>query len=83
MGSIPFLTLSSVVLIIGFLSLFFAIGHSIMYTSFAFLFIYVGFAAFQSELSNFTSTQTESNVMSDGVGMSNLLFFTGAQLVQH
>ena len=78
MGSIPFLTLSLVVLIIGFLSLFFAIGHSIMYTSFAFLFIYVGFAAFQSELSNFTSTQTESNVMSDGVGMSNLLFFTGA-----
>jgi hypothetical protein len=77
-GSVTFLNVSIIILFIGLFVLLLSIGHSVLYTSVAFLFIYVGFAAVQSELSNFTSVHLPSNLMSEGIGMSNLFFFMGA-----
>ncbi|MFP7416570.1 MFS transporter [Priestia filamentosa] len=77
-GSFTFLSLSIVILFIGLFVLLLSIGHSVLYTSVAFLFIYVGFAAVQSELSNFSSVHLPQNLMSEGIGISNLFFFMGA-----
>jgi|GEM_PF-2309697 len=69
---------SIVVLFVGVGILFMSIGHSAIATSIAFLFIYVGFGTFNSELTNFTSVQLSSTIMAEGIGISTLFFFTGA-----
>ncbi|MED4071047.1 MFS transporter [Priestia endophytica] len=77
-GSVTFLNVSIITLFIGLFVLLLSIGHSVLYTSVSFLFIYVGFAAVQSELSNFISVHLSQSLMSEGIGMSNLFFFMGA-----
>lgn len=77
-GSEKMLSLSIAVLGMGVVILLLGIGNSAVIASVAFLFIYIGFGTFNSELSNFTSTQLPGPIMAEGIGLSNLFFFTGA-----
>ena len=77
-GAGKMLPLSIGVLGVGVAVLLLGIGNSVVLVSFAFLFIYVGFGTFNSELSNFTSVELPKKIMVEGIGLSNLFFFTGA-----